>query len=128
MPKPILYAIADTPTHPDFTALYRRLGFDARRIASQRRAIAELKKEPPAVVVGEFVNAFHTYYQATNISNLDVFLQSLSKYAPDARVIVVVERKDLALANQLAAIHQPLTLVPRPCSEATMEELLGLGG
>ncbi len=124
MSKPILYAIADTPTHPDFSALYQRLGYDARRIISQRKAIGELKKQPPAVVVGEFVNAFHTYYQATNISNLDVLLQSLAKYAPDARVIVMADPRDRELAARLASIHPALTLVNRSCSEAVMEEAL----
>ena len=124
MTKPLLYSIIDTPNHPDFSALYRRLGYEERRITSQRKAIGELKKHPPALVVGEFLNAFHTYYQATNISNLDVFLQSLIKYAPTARVLVIVDKREQALAESLKKIHSRLVLLPRPLDEARMEAAL----
>jgi hypothetical protein len=125
MTQPLLYAIKDLPTHPDFSALYGRLGFEELRLPSQRKAIAELKRRPPDWVVAEFVYGFHTYYQATNISNLDVFLQSLVKYAPAAWVVVIADRQDLAHAEPLKAIHPRLILLARPVSEGQMAEALG---
>lgn len=120
----LLYVVMDTPDLPNFSALYRRLGYEELRLPSQRKAIGALKKSPPAVVVGAFVDAFHTYYQATNISNLDVLLQSLTKYAPEARVVVIADRRDLQKARRLQALHPHLTVLSRPVSEGELEQAL----
>lgn len=124
MSQPLLYSIKDLPTHPDFSALYRRLGLEELQLATQRKAIAELKRRPPDWVVAEFLYTFHTYYQATNISNLDVFLQSLVKYAPSAKVIVIAGKADLEHAESLKAIHSQLTVLARPVDETAMTTAL----
>jgi len=127
MNERILFSIVDTPTHPGFSDLYRRLGIHEVRLESQRKAISELKKQKPDFVVAEFVYTYHTYYQAINISNLDVFLNSLVKYSPDTRVIVLVNKSDREHVDELNTIlplHAVLTL---PVSEARMEAALGSG-
>ncbi len=125
----ILFSIVDSPTHPNLSALYRRLGLEEVRLGSQRKAITELKRQQPAFVVAEFIYAFSTYYQATNISNLDVFLHSLTKYAPEAKVIVVVKKDEGPLAEKLNAIHPLHAVLVHPVSETRMEAaLLRRGG
>lgn len=120
----LLFSIVESPSHPGFGELYRRLGFEEVRLSSQRKAIAELKQRPPEVVVAEFIYAFSTYYQATNISNLDVFLQSLVKYAPDTRVIVLAGKEDVERARPLVAIHPLLKILRQPVDAAAMEAAL----
>ncbi len=124
MPQRPLYAIHDSPALPDFSALYRRLGFEVIAFPTQRKAIAALKRRPPAVVTAAFVDAFHTYYQATNISNLDVMLQSLVKYAPAARVVVIADQGDAEKAGRLRRLHPDLTLLLRPVAETDLEQAL----
>ncbi len=119
-----LFSIIESPAHPDFSALYRRLGFEEVRLTSQRKAIAELKRRTPDFVVAEFFYTFNTYYQAVNISNLDVLLNSLVKYAPAARVIVLVsaaERQHVDALNAILPLHGVLV---QPVEAAELEALL----
>ena len=124
MTSPLLYSIVEAPQHPLCSAMYARLGFEERRFDSQRKAIAALKQQPPTYVVADFIYAFSTYYQATNISNLDVLLHSLVKYAPDARVIVLAAKDDLPHAAKLNAIHPLHAVLAYPVSEAQLETAL----
>ncbi|MEW6648304.1 MAG: hypothetical protein AB1450_13975 [Pseudomonadota bacterium] len=124
MTTPLLYSIVEAPQHPNCTALYQRLGFDEQRFDSQRKALAALKKQPPAFVIADFIYAFSTYYQATNISNLDVLLHSLVKYAPDARVIVLAARDDLPHVDKLNGIHPLHAVLAYPVSEAQLQAVL----
>lgn len=124
MSQPVLYDIVESPLHPKCTALYQRLGFEVVPLTAQRKAIGQLKKQPPTWVVADFIYAFSTYYQATNISNLDVLLNSLVKYAPEAKVIVLAAKADLEHVEKLRAIHPLAAVLPYPVSEAALEEIL----
>lgn len=124
MNQPLLYSIVEAPQHPHCSALYQRLGFSELRFDSQRKALAALKKEPLAYVVADFIYAFSTYYQATNISNLDVLLHSLVKYAPDARVIALAAKDDLPHVARLNAIHPLHAVLTYPVSEAQLQAVL----
>lgn len=124
MNKPLLYSIVEAPQHPQCSALYRRRGFDELRFDSQRKALAALKRQPPAFVVADFIYAFSTYYQAINISNLDVLLHSLVKYAPQARMIVLASKDDLPHVDKLTAIHPLHAVLTYPVSETQLEEVL----
>jgi len=120
----LLYSIIETPTHPALSPLYRRLGIEERRLNSQRNAIAALKREPPDFIVAEFIYGFSTYYQATNISNLDVLLSSLVKYSPQTRVIVLVKREERPQAERLAALFPLHAILEMPVSEPALEAAL----
>lgn len=128
MSEPILFSIIDTPTHPAFSSLYRMLGLQEVRLESQRKAISALKRQKPDFVVAEFIYTYHTYYQAVNISNLDVFLNSLVKYSPQTRVIVLVNKSDrehVDALNDIKPLHSVLTL---PVSEEQMRAALQAEG
>lgn len=124
----LLFSIVDTTTHPNFSDLYKRLGYQELRLDSQRKAISALKKSPPQMVVAEFVYTFSTYYQAINISNLDVFLHSLVKYAPAAEVIVLVNKADRDHVEKLQVIHPLRAVLVQPVTEAQMAEALTFSG
>ncbi|MEJ2346167.1 MAG: hypothetical protein P8076_01825 [Gammaproteobacteria bacterium] len=117
MSRPLLFSIVESPSHPDFSPLYRKLGIEEVRLASQRKAISELRRRPPDLVVAEFFYGYGNNYAGVNISNLDVFLASLQKYAPAARVIVLVAKTERAHVDKLAALfplHGVLQLPVRP--------------
>ena len=77
-----LFSIVESPAHPDFSRLYTRMGIREVRLASMRKAIGALKTDAPDYVVAEFFYGYGNNYAGVNVSNLDVFLYSLQKYAP----------------------------------------------
>ncbi|NCA71544.1 MAG: hypothetical protein EOM91_15940 [Sphingobacteriia bacterium] len=119
-----LFSIIESPSHPRLDALYQRLGIHQVKLASQRKAIQALKQIVPDWVVAEFFYGFGNNYAGANVSNLDVFLASLRKAAPAARVIVLVSKEQAQYVPLLAerfALHAVLTL---PVTEADLETIL----
>jgi len=124
MNKPVLYSIIESPMHPDFSALYRRLGIDEIRFDSMRKALAQLKKQPPDFIVAEFFYGYGNNYAGVNISNLDVLLYSLQKYAPQARVIVMVETSERVYVDKLNDIIPLHEILVYPLSESRIAACL----
>ena len=104
MAKRTVYSIIESPTHPDLADVYARAGLDEIRLTSTRKAIAQLKEHAPDYVVAEFFYGYGNNYAGVNISNLDVFLFSLQKYAPQARVIVLVDKSERQYVDKLNVI------------------------
>jgi hypothetical protein len=119
-----LLSVVESPTHPNFVALYRRLGLTEVRASSLRRALGELKKSRPDFVVAEFFYGYGNNYAGANISNLDVLLASLQKYAPRARVIVMVDESERPYVDRLAQRFPLYAVLRHPVSEEAMESLL----
>ena len=124
---PVLYSILESPRHPDFSALYRSRGITELRFGSMRKAIGELKRKPPDIVVAEFFYGYGNNYAGVNISNLDVLLYSLQRYAPRARVIVLVERPERRYVDKLNEILPLAGVLTHPVARAEMEALLDAG-
>ncbi|MCW8964652.1 MAG: hypothetical protein OQL16_12710 [Gammaproteobacteria bacterium] len=124
MSKPILLSIVESRGHPDFTDLYEQLGFEHQWVTSMRKALSFVKKTAPDYVVAEFFYGYGNNYAGVNISNLDVFLYSLEKYAPQARVIALVskaERQHAERLNEIIAYHG---IAQYPVRESDMRTLL----
>ena len=121
---PILYSLIESPSHPDASRLYQQLGLEHVRLTSSRKAIAELKKRPPDYVVGEFFYGYGNNYAGVNVSNLDVFLHSARKYAPQAKVIVLVSRTDAPHVDKLKALFDIQAVLVHPFTPAQLAEAL----
>jgi DNA-binding NarL/FixJ family response regulator len=124
MASPLLFSIIESPTHPDFSRLYRRLGIQVFVYESTRKAINALKSEKPDLVVAEFFYGYGNNYAGVNVSNLDVFLYSLQKYAPDARVIVLVDKQERGFVDKLEALFPLQSILIQPVAESQMEQAL----
>ena len=124
MSKPVLLSIVESRAHPDFCDLYERLGFEHQWVTSMRKALSFVKQTPPDYVVAEFFYGYGNNYAGVNISNLDVFLYSLEKYAPEARVIALVQKNEQQHATRLNDIIPYHGMVLYPAREADMERLL----
>ena len=120
-----LFSIVESPAHPDFSRIYKRLDIMEVRLASMRKAISELKQTPPDYVVAEFFYGYGNNYAGVNVSNLDVFLCSLQKYAPDARVIVIVDRRERQFVGKLSTLFTLHAVLQQPVRESDIEPLLG---
>ena len=94
MSQTVLFSVIESPVHPNFSNLYQGLGIQEVRLSSIRKALAQLKKQQPDYIVAEFFYGYGNNYAGVNISNLDVLLSSLQKYAPAARVIVLVDKAE----------------------------------
>lgn len=124
MPGRILFSIVESPMHPDFSRLYRQLGIRELRLGSMRKAISQLKKDRPDFVVAEFFYGYGNNYAGVNVSNLDVFLYSLQKAAPDARTIVMLDKSERQYVEKLTAILPVHAVLQHPVSEQDIEALL----
>lgn len=120
----LLYSIIESPGHPDLSPVYKALGIREIRLPSQRKAISQLKKQPPDWVVAEFFYGFGNNYAGVNISNLDVFLHSLRKYAPQARMIVLVAPNEMPHVEKLTALFNIHAALPLPVSHDRMRQAL----
>jgi hypothetical protein len=120
----LVYSIIESPTHPDFSTLYRELGIEQLRLTSMRKAIAELKRRPPDLVVAEFFYGYGNNYAGVNVSNLDVFLASKRKYAPEARVIVLAQTAELGFVDRLTALFPIAAVLPQPVTREAMRAVL----
>ena len=120
----LLYSIVESPGHPDLSPVYRALGIQEIKLSSQRKAIGQLKKTPPDWVVAEFFYGYGNNYAGVNISNLDVLLFSLQKAAPEARVIVLVEKSERQYVDKLNDILPLHAVLQQPATAADMESVL----
>ena len=128
MGSPVLYSIIESPTHPNLSGLYRRLGIEELRLASQRKAVQALKTRAPDWVVAEFFYGFGNNYAGANLSNLDVLLGSLQRYAPKARVLVLVAKDQRAYVDRLAERFPLHGVLVQPVREDEVEALLTEAG
>ena len=120
-----LYSIIESPAHPELSAFYKKLGFREHRFTSMRKAISELKRHPPDVVVADFLYGYGNNYAGVNVSNLDVFLYSMQKYAPHARVVVFADKQERPYVDKLAELFQLEAVLTYPVKEQDMASLLG---
>jgi hypothetical protein len=87
--KHLLLTIVEYGGYPDFSPLYRELGFEAAMEYSMRKGLAAIKKRAPAIVVAEF------NYQTTfrdRISNLETLMAAVQRLS-ETKVIVFYERE-----------------------------------
>ena len=121
----ILFSVIESSSHPNFSSLYQRLQFEELRIPSIRKSMGALKQTQPDVVVAEFFYGYGNNYAGVNLGNLDVLLSSLQKYAPKARVIVLVDKSEMQYAIKLGELFPLYAIEQQPLSEVRMEALLG---
>jgi hypothetical protein len=120
----VLYSVIESPAHPNLTALYRRLGIEEIKLGSVRKAIGQLKKTPPDWVVADFSYGYANNYAGVNVSNLDVLLASLRRYAPQARVVVLAEKAEYQYVDKLKALFTVHAVLQYPVQAAQVETLL----
>jgi hypothetical protein len=125
MSEKLLFSIIESPLHPDFSVLYRKLGIEEVKLGSMRKAISALKSRTPDIVVAEFIYGYGNNYAGVNVSNLDVFLYSLQKYSRDSAVIVMVDKSEVQYVDKLSALFPIHAVLQHPVQEQDMKRCLG---
>lgn len=119
-----LLSIIESPAHPRLSSLYERLGISEHKVTSIRNALKLLKRETPDFIIAEFFYGYGNNYAGVHISNLDVLLSSLPKYAPAAKVIVFVSRHEYQHVDQLNSIYPLHGVLQHPVRQSDLEALL----
>lgn len=126
MSKRSLFSIIESPIHPNFSQIYKENDIDEIRFNSIRKALAGLKKQKPDYVVAEFFYGYGNNYAGVNISNLDVLFYSLQKYAPKARIIVMVDKKERKYVDKLNDILPIYAILQFPFPLAAIKTLISV--
>lgn len=87
--KPELLIITELGGYPDFSSIYQRAGFKTIQIHSVRKAIRELKKLHPAVVVAEFNYQSDFRDRTSSLESLMAVLQRM----PETETIIFFEKE-----------------------------------
>lgn len=120
----LLYDIIESPGHPDLVGLCEELRYQRLSFTNQRKAIAELKRRPPEVVAADFFYGYGNNYAGANVSNLDVLLRSLQRFAPEARVVVFADRTEFAHTSKLSDLFRLHAIFPLPVAQTDLEQAL----
>ena len=119
-----LFSLIESPFHPDFSALYDKLGIESGRFNTARNLHRALQKQPPDFFVGEFIYGWGNNYAGANISNLDVTLRTLQCFAPQARMIVFIHPREEAHIGKLLELFSIHAVLTYPVSEQAMQAAL----
>ena len=119
-----LFSIIESSSHPPFSELYRQLGYEELVFTSMRKAIQTLKTVTPDVVIADFLYGYGNNYAGVNISNLDVFLYSMAKYAPQARMIALYEKSEQGYIKQFEQLFPEVRCLLLPVSKVRLETVL----
>ena len=111
-----LYSLFESKTYLLHTELYQSLGVHETRFTSSRQLNKAIAHSSPDIILAEFLYGFGNNYAGVNISNLDVSLYTLQRYAPRARIIIVADKSELPHVSKLeelfhidAVLKLPLT-------------------
>ncbi len=119
-----LFSLVESPNHPNFSALYHRLGYDEIALTSTRKAVSQLKKQTPDLVIADFVYGYSNNYSGIHISNLDVFLMSMQKFAPDTKVIILAAADEMEYAAKMRDICPIAAILPFNVKEGELERVV----
>lgn len=74
--------------------------------------------------MAEFFYGYGNNYAGVNVSNLDVFLASARKYAPQSRIIVMVDKAEAVHVDKLAALFPVHATLVHPVGREAMRRAI----
>jgi DNA-binding NtrC family response regulator len=117
-PSPLrLLAIIELGGYPNFSPLYRRLGFEVEQVSSQRKALSALKRQLPDVIVAEY-NFQSDFRDRT--SNLETLMARVQRH-PQVRVIAIHQPDHRHKLETMLERFPLFATLPLPVTEAQME-------
>ena len=116
-----LLSIIELGGYPDFTALYQRLGYQVEKVHQMRKAMSQLKKIRPDVVVAEF-NFQSDFRDRT--SSLESMLATVQFLKLQSRIVVFFEKEYTTQFERLHATYPDLVAMPFPIDEVALEAAL----
>jgi DNA-binding NtrC family response regulator len=117
---PVLLSIIELGGYPDYTALYRKAGFNVVSTDSVRKAVKLIRQHRPAVIVAEF-NFQSDFRDRT--SSLETVFSSLQGVV-DSSVIVFYEKEFEHQYARLLNQFTPYESLTFPIDVARLEQAL----
>lgn len=124
MSRGLLFDVPESPLHPDLGPLCAELGLTRRLFTSQRKAMAALKREQPDYLAVDFFYGYGNNYAGANVSNLDVLLRSLQRFAPTACTLIFADRSELRHIDKLEALFPLHAVIPLPMDSSALRSQL----
>ncbi len=106
--------------YPNFSTLINQAGYQVAIETSMRKAMGQLKKNTPNVVIAEF--NFQTDFRDRS-SNLESLMATLQRF-PNVKVIVFYEKEHLAHFKHLQECYDFHCALDFPISEEKLEACL----
>ena len=116
-----LLAIIELGGYPDFTPLYRELGFSVEICTSMRKALISIKRQPPDVIVCEF-NFQSDFRDRT--SSLESMI-ALVQRNPEIQTLVIMEPEHRVQFGRIRERYAFRATLELPVTEAQMRQALG---
>ena len=107
--------------YPDFSALYRRHGYEIINATTLRKALASIKQQAPEIIVAEFVYS-PTY--GSQLSNFESLFAAAQNFAPQAHFIALTHRNDLAHLEKVKVRNEQCCVLLFPISTTEMDNCL----
>ena len=107
--------------YADLNAIYHSAGFEVIQVNSMRKALTQIKRTKPDVIVAEFIYA-PTY--GSQLSNFESLLASLQTQAPTAKLIALVNKDDQTHFEKLRHRHPVDTVLYLPLDKSKLKEAL----
>ncbi|MHB1099653.1 MAG: hypothetical protein ACYCZR_08875 [Burkholderiales bacterium] len=83
-----------------------------------------MQKQPPDFFVGEFIYGWGNNYAGANVSNLDVTLRSLQRFAPQVKMIVFMHPREEDHIGKLLELFPVHAMLTYPVSAQAMQAAL----
>ena len=117
---PVIMSIIELGGYPDFSALYRRLGYEVVVMPSMRKAIRHLKTNPVDIIVAEF-NYQSDFRDRT--SQLESLMASLAS-SPDVQVVVFYDLEQADKFQRFIYRERIQATLTYPVTETKLEQTL----
>jgi len=115
-----LLSIVELGGYPNFASLYQQAGYEVVSVISVRKAMSEIKRRPPAVIVAEF-NFQSDFRDRT--SSLESLL-SVVQRLPETKVIIFYEKERINNLEKLLAVFSVYATLPYPIDAGKLEQVL----
>jgi len=120
-----LLAIVELGGYPDFSALYKRQGYQVTLLHNTRKAMAFLKKELPDVIVAEFNYQSNFRDRTSTLESVLATVERLQQsHSSPVKVIVFYDREYETALQKLQNAFDNFEVIPYPVTEAELEKRL----
>ena len=119
-PDKLLLSIIELGGYPNFTPLYKSLGYEVAVETRMRKALGFLKKQQPDVIVAEFNFQSDFRDRTSSLESLLAVVQRL----PDTRVIVFYEKEFTDQFEKLRARLPVCDALTFPIEESVLRATL----
>lgn len=119
-----LLIIMERGGYPDFSSIFNRAGYRVNIEMTMRKAMSQLKKNTPDIVIAEF--NFQTDFRDRS-SSLESLMATLQRF-PEVKIIVFYEKDHVSHFNRLKERYEFHCTLEFPISEQKLENcILNIG-